>query len=101
MREGHTVSVAHSAEQAVGALERAGDALEVILSDYRMPGIGGEGLFEWVRASRPELLSRLVFMSGDLLSPRTQAFLEAAARPILAKPFTLEALRAALAPFAG
>ena len=33
-------------------------------------------------------------------SPRTQAFLGDTGRPVLAKPFTLDALRAALAPFA-
>ena len=65
-----------------------------------MPGMGGEGLFEWVRTRRTDLIDRLVFMSGDLLSPRTQAFLEAAARPVLAKPCTLDAQRGALAPFA-
>lgn len=44
-------------------------------------------------------MERLVFTSGDLLSPRTKAFLESAGRPVLAKPFTLDALRAALAPY--
>ena len=33
------------------------------------------------------------------LSPRTEAFLGGARRPVLAKPFTLAALRAALASF--
>ena len=44
-------------------------------------------------------MERLVFTSGDLLSPRTKAFLESAGRAALAKPFTLDALRAALAPY--
>jgi CheY-like chemotaxis protein len=98
-REGHRVELASSAEQAVGRLQ-AGARYDVVLSDIRMPGMGGEGLCGWMRAEQPDLLARLLFMSGDLLSPRTEAFLRGANRPVLAKPFTLETLRAALAPFA-
>jgi signal transduction histidine kinase/CheY-like chemotaxis protein len=100
--DGHRVTTVETAEAAVERLSDDRDAPEfdVVLSDYRMPGMGGEGLFEWVRSRRPELLERVVYMSGDMLSPRTQSFLEGAGRPVLAKPFTLEALRDALAPLA-
>jgi CheY-like chemotaxis protein len=100
IREGHYVTTANSGEEAVELLEAEGATFEVILSDFRMPGIGGEGLFHWLRTNHPEWMERLVFTSGDLLSPRTQAFLDDAGRPVLAKPFTLDALRAMLAPFA-
>ena len=97
-REGHSVDPTSSAEDAVARL-RSGARYDVILSDFRMPGIGGEGLCGWIRTEQPELLDRLLFMSGDLLSPRTETFFEGANRPVLAKPFTLAALRSALAPF--
>jgi signal transduction histidine kinase/CheY-like chemotaxis protein len=97
-REGHRVDTMHSAEEAVARL-KSGAPYDVILSDFRMPGIGGEGLCGWIRTEQPELLDRLLFMSGDLLSPRTETFFEGANRPVLAKPFTLAALRSALAPF--
>ena len=99
MREGHRAFVARIAEEAVARLAAEGDAFAVILSDFRMPGMGGEGLHDWIGARHPEWMERLVFTSGDLLSPRTQAFLESAGRPVLTKPFTLDALRAALAPY--
>lgn len=94
-RDGHRPTVAASAEAAVATLE-GGDAFDVVLSDFRMPGMGGEGLHAWLRRERPALLDRLVFMSGDLLSPTTASFLESSGRTVLAKPFTLEALRQAL-----
>jgi two-component system NtrC family sensor kinase len=97
-REGHRVDAMSSAEDAVARL-RSGARYDVILSDFRMPGIGGEGLCGWIRTEQPELLDRLLFMSGDLLSPRTETFFEGAHLPVLAKPFTLAALRSALAPF--
>ena len=81
-------------------LEEEGATFEVILSDFRMPGMGGEGPYDWLRTYHPDWMDRLLFTSGDLLSPRTQAFLEDTGRPVLAKPVTLEALRNALAPFA-
>ena len=98
--DGHRVALVGTAEQAIETLGGTDADFDVVLSDYRMPGIGGEGLFEWARSHCPALLDRLVYMSGDLLSPRTQAFLEGAGRPVLAKPFNLDALRRALAPLA-
>ena len=95
-RDGHRATVAVSAEDAVDRLE-AGEPYDVVLSDFRMPGMGGEGLHHWLGRRRPDLLERLVFMSGDLLTPRSATFLESSGRPVLAKPFTLEALRDALA----
>ena len=79
-------------------LASQGEQFTVILSDIPMPGMGGEGAFDWVRTHHPERAARILFTSGDLLLPRTQTFLEAAGRPMLAKPFTLAALRTALAP---
>jgi CheY-like chemotaxis protein len=96
-REGHRVTVVPTAEEAVEELSTAQPTFDVVLSDYRMPGMGGEGLFEWMRSHRPGRLDQLIFMSGDTLSPRTQALLESAGRPVLAKPFVLDALRRALA----
>jgi FixJ family two-component response regulator len=40
------------------------------------------------------MLDRLVFVTGDTLSPRTMEFLEACGVPFLAKPFLVEELKA-------
>ena len=99
-RDRHQVALASSAEVAVDRL-RGNEHFDVILSDLRMPGMGGEGLCDWIRAERPALMGRLLLMSGDLLTPSTQEFLANTSLPALAKPFTLDALRSALSPFAG
>jgi signal transduction histidine kinase len=98
--DGHRVTVVGTAEEAVAKLSEGPPQFDVVLSDYRMPGIGGEGLLEWARSEEPRWLERLIYMSGDLLSPRTQAFLDDAGCPVLPKPFTLDALRRALSPLA-
>jgi signal transduction histidine kinase len=38
----------------------------VIVSDVRMPGVGGREFLAGLRRERPELVSRLVFSSGDV-----------------------------------
>ncbi len=99
-RDGHRVALTSSAEEAVDQL-RENEHFDVILSDLRMSGMGGEGLCDWIRGERPALMGRLLLMSGDLLTPSTQEFLANTSLPALAKPFTLGELRSALAPFAG
>jgi len=72
-------------------------ALDLIICDLRMPGVSGVEVFRWISASRPDLLGRLVFASGDTASPETAAFLASAGCPVLEKPFELSELAAVAA----
>jgi len=94
-RGGHIVVAASCAEDAVAIIE-AGDTFDVVISDIRMPGMGGEGLFRYLREHRPDLAQRLIFTSGDIVSPDTHRFLEESGRPALPKPFNLSDLNAQL-----
>ena len=46
----------------------------------------GRELYEWIRASRPGLLNRLIYITGDSLNPNTRAFLAKIGVPFLLKP---------------
>lgn len=94
-RLGHTGSIEHRAEAAIVRLA-AGEDFDVILTDLKMPGMGGEGVFRMIERERPELLDRLVFMSGDLSPESDNAFLKQSSHPTLAKPFSRDQLRDAL-----
>lgn len=94
-RLGCRVTVRATAEAALEVLD-GGYAPDLVLSDIRMPGIGGEGLHRALREERPELLPRIVFTSGDIVSPDLHRFLAGAGRPLLRKPYELDELRGVL-----
>lgn len=70
---------------------------DLILCDLKMPGVSGMEVYRTVRNSRPELLPRLVFASGDTASVETAAFLESTTCLVLEKPFELSELATVVA----
>ncbi|MBN8905094.1 MAG: response regulator, partial [Rhodospirillales bacterium] len=79
---GHTVREACSGEEALGALSEV-DSLDLLLTDYLMPGMTGLELTEAVRTRRPGMPILLMSAFADLPSG-------APALSRLAKPFTLQ-----------
>ena len=92
---GHEVDVAGDGEDALKrALERGYD---VIITDVRMPKLGGRELYERLLGEAPAVAARVVFATGDTVRDDTMAFLERCGRPFLHKPFKLAELRSVLA----
>jgi PAS domain S-box-containing protein len=89
--DGHVVETVGNGEEALAKL--AAGSYELILSDIRMPEIDGPGLY-WELARRDRrLLDRMIFLTGDTLSPGTREFLEKTGVPCLSKPFALGDVR--------
>jgi PAS domain S-box-containing protein len=63
---------------------------DLILSDLRMPVLDGAGLHRGLRQRRPDMVSRLAFITGDTLSPENQSFLAESGALCLEKPFQPE-----------
>jgi DNA-binding NarL/FixJ family response regulator len=61
-----------------------------------MPGKTGADFYAALAGERPELLSRITFISGGDRDPRLDAFRRGVDRPILSKPLDPEALLAHL-----
>lgn len=92
---GHAVTVATDGSEAfAGILDNEYD---VILTDLRMPNLGGRELYERLLESHPSIAHRVVFATGDTVRGDVLQFLETAGRPVLHKPFTLTELRTVLA----
>lgn len=64
-----------------------------VISDMRTPGnVGGEDVYEWLRAHNPALASRLMFITGDTVNEETARALLNTGAPCLEKPFRVNQL---------
>jgi len=91
---GHHVETAGDGE---GGLERAvAESFDLIISDLRMPRMGGREFYEALRRRHPEVANRVAFSTGDTVRGDTLEFLATQGRPCLQKPFSLTELRALL-----
>ncbi len=86
-QDGYEVATATNGQEA---LERiAARSYDLILSDMRMPGMDGREFFETVKKRNPALAHRIVFVTGDTVSPDTQAFFNDTGNGWLSKPFSI------------
>ena len=86
--EGHGYAVVptESGAEALRLLE-AGD-FHGVVSDMRTPGgVDGAQVYAWIADHRPELASRLVFITGDIANEETAATLRRTGAPCVEKPF--------------
>jgi two-component system, cell cycle sensor histidine kinase and response regulator CckA len=87
----HDVTSVVSAENALLLLSR-GDAFDAILCDLSMPGMGGQDFYESLRATRPDIAERVIFMTGGATSERDEAFLRRMVGRCISKPFATDQL---------
>jgi two-component system NtrC family sensor kinase len=91
---GHRSTVTLSGEAALAALSR--EPFDMVLTDVRMPGMSGFELLSAIREHDPDLAERVIFITGDTLSPTTRDQLEQSGSLYLPKPFSISQLEAAL-----
>src|SRR5690349_16925404 len=85
-RSGYTVVCSDSGVDGLRKLE-SGEFLGVV-SDMRTPGgVDGADVHAWLANNRPDLASRLVFITGDIANEETVATLNRTGAPCVEKPF--------------
>ena len=90
-RSGYSVVLANSGAAALPMLE-TGDYLGVI-SDMRTPGgVDGADVHDWIKAHRPELHHKLIFITGDIVNEDTARTLRRTGAPCVEKPFRVQDL---------
>jgi two-component system NtrC family sensor kinase len=94
MLEGAGYEVASAESGAVALAMLAEARFDAIVSDLHMPDIDGATLWREVRAREPLLAQRMLFVTGDTLSPGVRQFLDRARCDALTKPFSKAALLA-------
>lgn len=88
-RHGYSVVCTESGAEGLRLLE-SGDFLGVI-SDMRTPGgVDGADVHAWLLKHRPELASRIVFITGDIANEDTAATLRRTGAPCVEKPFRVQ-----------
>ncbi|HHH29598.1 MAG TPA: response regulator, partial [Polyangiaceae bacterium] len=96
---GHQVEHAADGRQALEILMRP-PSFDVVLCDLMMPEMSGQELHAAIVEARPELVERIVFMTGGAFTEDARAFLEGLSTPWLVKPFEDDELIVALAEVA-
>jgi len=94
LQRDHDVVVADSADAGLALLDSG--TFDAILCDVHMPGGSGAALAAELGRRRPELVDRLVFVTGGALSEDDRRALAAAANPPLLKPFNAADVLAAI-----
>ncbi len=93
--EGHVVETASNGESALKLILL--HEYDIIVSDWKMPGLSGINLYEELLGRKPDAARRMFFMTGDVIKDSFQQFLKQHARICLPKPFALREFHAAVA----
>jgi CheY-like chemotaxis protein len=89
----HDVELFTAAREALARIE-AGERYDVILCDLMMPVMDGAQLYHEIQRVAPELVERIIFMTGGAFTAAAREFLDTVANPRIDKPFDLDTLRA-------
>ncbi len=86
--EGHGYAVVPTESGAEALRLLANGNFHGVVSDMRTPGgVDGAQVYAWIADHRPELASRLVFITGDIANEETAATLRRTGAPCVEKPF--------------
>jgi CheY-like chemotaxis protein len=86
----HDLVVAGDGERALDLCRRG--SFDLILCDMMMPRMDGAAFHEALAAHRPELVGRVVFMTGGAFTEAARRFLDTVDAPRLDKPVDAEKL---------
>jgi|CXWL01.1.fsa_nt_gi signal transduction histidine kinase len=93
--DGHDVSIAGNGREALDKV-KAG-AFDLIITDIKMPVMGGPDMYNRLREEGNPLADRVIFITGDTVAPDTRKFLQGIDNTVLSKPFRLRDVRESVA----
>ena len=89
-RLGHSVEQVRDGIEAMAALER--EPFDLIVCDVRIPHMNAESFLRWIETNQPRALRRMLSMPGDSTDSPIKTRIRATRRPLLQKPFPVDAL---------
>jgi two-component system NtrC family sensor kinase len=84
---GYSIETASNGAEALARI--ASQSYDLILSDLCMPEMSGEKFYRELSARFPHLRDRIIFVTGDTVSPNSRRFLEETGARWLSKPFSI------------
>jgi CheY-like chemotaxis protein len=94
-RDGHIVQTAADGQAALALLQEG--CYDLILCDLLMPALDGQSLYGLLQRQWPALCQRMIFLTGDTLSPDSMLFVEQCGLPWIPKPCGIAEVRTAMA----
>jgi PAS domain S-box-containing protein len=82
--KGHRVEIVENGRLALEKLRQ--NRYDLVLSDLRMPVLDGPGLYRAVAKDFPDMLERMILVTGDTLAPHINAFLKETRVTCIEKP---------------
>jgi signal transduction histidine kinase/ActR/RegA family two-component response regulator len=92
--QGHRPEAILDSQEALTQLSRK--TYDLVICDLRMPRLDGRAFYEALIQVGSPLSRRIIFVTGDILAPRTLEFLQQYGLPYVAKPFLVEELKLAV-----
>jgi len=94
-RHGFQLVIAASGVEGLELLRQ--NSFSGVISDMRTPGgVNGADVHAWISANRPELASRMLFITGDIVNEETTKILQTTGIPCIEKPFRVQELISAI-----
>jgi CheY-like chemotaxis protein len=91
-REGFFTMAVSSAVDALEMVDRGLTKVNLIITDINMPGLNGVQFYEKIKERRPDLLQKIIFISGGTFSGEMADLLAEIPNPKLKKPFEIDEL---------
>ncbi len=86
--EGYFVESTNNGLKAVEILKKG--KFDAVISDIKMPTMGGKELYAYLVNQNPDLAKRIIFITGDVLGQETQQFLNITGNRYIEKPFEIQ-----------
>lgn len=94
-RHGYKLTMAPSGAEGLRLLKQ--HHYRAVISDMRTPGgVNGADVHKWVMGNRPELIGKILFITGDIVNEETMQILQSTGAPCIEKPFRVQELISAV-----
>jgi CheY-like chemotaxis protein len=92
----HDITVVDSGREGIRILDEGKTKFDLIFCDVMMPDVTGADVHDHIAKHHPDMLDRIVFMTGGAFTERAAGFIERVSAPRVDKPFELTTIRKVL-----